>query len=110
MEPSIKIISKVKENELPDWALGDTYYNLTVNGKKCFFRYRGEQICMLFLDGLKCRGIDPDNAVFERGQCERLFGIDIDILDDLIIKAIKHFEITSGLSDDAKETWSDILS
>lgn len=33
-----------------------------------------------------------------------------DTEDGPVAKAIKHFELISGLSDNAKETWEDILS
>jgi hypothetical protein len=108
-QPSIKIINVIEDKDLPDWAIGDLHYNITVNGKKCFFRYVKDDQCMLYLDGLNTSGIDPDNAVYERDQCKKLFGIDIDTLDSLIIKAMKDWELKQSLSKDTRETFGGLL-
>ena len=114
MKPSIKIISHMKEEEIPSWVIYSKhtryYYNLTINGKKCYLTWRDENQCMLYVDGFKKPGLDVDNSIHDNLTCHKLFHVSLPKLDHYIGEAVKHFELINGLKGDAKEAWDNILS
>jgi hypothetical protein len=111
MEPSIKIISRLEGSETPYWSVGEkTYYKLIVNNKKCHFSYRDDGTCMLFVDGYKKPGLDVDNAIYDNKESEKLFHIRALDLDNLIVKAIKDWELKKDLSSSTLRTFEDIIN
>jgi hypothetical protein len=106
--PSITGISRMEKDEIPDWVLDNrSYYHLTINGKKCFFAYRDEDSCMLYVDGYMGKpGFDVDNAVYDYGQYMKMFNMSPADLDSYIIKAIKNWEFSNSLSKETRDTFS----
>jgi hypothetical protein len=108
----IKVIGYIEKEHLPDWLRDKDrkVYKIKINDKLCYFNFKNFYNCMLYVDGYKKPGLDVDNSIYDNNACKELFNVDNDVLDKLLEKAIKHFELTKGLTDSARDTWSDILS
>jgi len=115
MKPTIEIISRMKKDEIPRWLLYShspgprNFYNLTINGKKCYLNWRDENQCMLYVDGLERPGLDVNNSIHDSLTSKRLFHVDLILLDSYINEAVKLFEqeqkyIEAGLSIDQAKT------
>jgi hypothetical protein len=108
--PSITNISRMEDDEIPDWVLDNkTYYHLTINGKKCYFSFKYEDSCMLYVDGYKRPGFDFDNAIYDYNQYMKLFDMEPSELDPYIIKAIKNWEYKQKLTPDTLNTFGDLI-
>jgi len=110
----VKIISRMKEEEIPRWLIYSVnpryYYNLTINGKKCYLTWRDENQCMLYIDGFKKPGLDVDNAIHDNLTCKELFHVSMPLLDSYINKAVKQFEFKDSLNPDTAKTFEELIN
>jgi hypothetical protein len=114
MTPIVNITGYIKKEEIPSWSIysnskATNYYNLTVNGKRCYLTWRDENNCMLYVDGFKIPGFNVENSIYNNLVCEEVFHISLPKLDYYINKAVNRFEqeqkyIKAGLSIDQAKT------
>jgi hypothetical protein len=118
MSVDVKVIKKIDKRDYPKWLNEDPKrqaYEITINGKKTYAYWANPKNSMLYVDGycsdLKpyIQGWDVRSALTSSRDYESLFGDSMINVDEAIDKVIKHWELTKGLKDGAKEAWSDIL-
>jgi hypothetical protein len=108
----VKIISRMKEGEIPRWLIYSEltyYYNLFINGKKCYLTWKDEDHCMLYVDGFKKPGLDVDNAIHDNLTCKELFHVSMPKLDHYINEAVKQFEFKDSLNPDTAKTFEELI-